>query len=81
MPRELPPPIAVTPDDLWVIAQGSPRKPRPLPAIDGIIDSEPWMVLTSRKAAQDLAREQSKSWNLRAFALPLTEFLARRYAP
>lgn len=79
MPKELPPPSTITPDDLWIIAQGSPRNPRPVPATDGLLDSEPWMVLTSRKAAQDLAREQSKAWGLRAFALPLTEFLARRY--
>lgn len=79
MPREIPPSTTMTPDDLWIIAQGSPRNPRSVPAADGTDFSEPWMVLTSRKAAQDLAREQKHHYDIRAFALPLTTFLALTY--
>jgi len=80
MPRELPPPTTVTPDDLWVLVQGSPRKPDHVPPIDGATD-DIWMVLPSRTNARNEARRQSAMYGLKMRAMPLTDFLARRYAP
>ena len=78
MPRKLPPPSTITPDDLWIVCKGSPRNPEPCRALGVDLRFAPWQVFTSRKEAQDFARYH-RQWSIRSFVLPLTEFLVRAY--
>jgi hypothetical protein len=79
MPRDLPPATTVTPDDLWIIVTGSPRKP--IPYSSSTSPTERWAVTPSRTDARNLARSASQFAGTKVRAMPLLDFLARRYAP